>query len=499
MPEALSPETPASKPPRRGPSGFGGDVLKLASGTTVAQIITLGTAPILTRMFSPAAFGDLAIFTALSGVLIAVVCLRYEDAVILPKTEDEAAGLVSVAVMAAVAMSGFYATVCLLFAQPIQDALHWSSVRGWPWLVALSTFLGGITSTLVAWHSRKRRFGRVSWARVIGSAASSSYQLGAGALGQTTAAGLVNGAVSGYAVTAVVLGAQLGGDDRHQLLAGRRLRAMLGSAKRYRKFPLFSVWSSLLNSLSWQLPALLLGFYFGSAIVGFYALGFRILQLPMSLVGTAIGQVFFPRAARAKHEGQLAEVVRGVYAALLDFGLLPMAVIGVAAPDIFSAILGQQWNEAGVYAQILAPWTLVWFVSSPLLSLYNVLELQGLGLWMNALIFGSRLASLVIGGLAASARLAIALFSGSGVLVYGFVALVVMSRSGVKPGMVLPQTARKLLSVVPPCAVLLCLESLHVASWVTVLVGAAFVLAKWALLFLQYRAGRMGLPASAGH
>jgi len=53
--------------------------------------------------------------------------------------------------------------------------------------------------------------------------------------------------------------------------------------------------------------------------------------------------------------------------------------------------------------------------------------------------------------------------------------------------------------VVPPCAVLLCLESLHVASWVTVLVGAAFVLAKWALLFLQYRAGRMGLPASAGH
>jgi O-antigen/teichoic acid export membrane protein len=291
-----------------------------------------------------------------------------------------------------------------------------------------------------------------------------------------------------------MLGAQLNRDDARQLLRGQRITRMIAGAARYRKFPLLSTWSSVLNSVSWQLPALLLGFYFNSAVVGFYALGFRMLQLPMSLLGSSIAQVFFQRAAKAKHEGQLAEVVRGVYETLLDVGLLPMAVLGVAGPDIFSSVLGHQWHEAGVYAQILAAWTLVWFVSSPLHSLFSVLEIQGLGLWMDGLIFLSRLASLAVGGLVGSARLAIALFAATGVLVYGYVALVAMSRSGVEPSTVIPSTVRKLLGAVPPCAALLLLEYLGINAWVVVGAAAAVILAKWAILFSRYRSGNLRIP-----
>jgi lipopolysaccharide exporter len=498
MSEGQPAEARPLKPQRKKMAGFGGDVFRLASGTTLAQVIILASAPVLTRMYSPDAFGDLAIFTALTGVLTTVACLRYEEAILLPVRDDDAASLFGVAFVAGVVTGVIYAAVCVIFQQPIQSALHWSGVPGWPWLVPLATFLGGMTYALVCWHSRKRRFGRISWARVSGSATSASYQLAAGAMGHASPAGLVYGTVSGFAVTTAVLGAELDREDRRELAAGQRIRRLAANAVRYRKFPLFSTWSVLLNSLSWQLPALLLGFYFNSAVVGFYALGFRMLQLPMSLVGGSVSQVFFQRAAKARNEGQLAEIVRGVYYALLDFGLLPMAVLGVAAPQIFSLILGAQWHEAGVYAQILAAWMLVWFVSSPLLNLFSVLEIQGLGLLMNGVIFASRLASLVAGGLAGSARLAITLFAASGVLVYGSVAVVAMSRSGVKPATVLPQTARKLLGVVPACAVLLLLEFLHVNPWVTVGVGLAFILAKWALVFFRYRAGKMGLPGPEG-
>jgi lipopolysaccharide exporter len=498
VPKTQPPEPQPSESPGPKSAGFGRDVVRLASGTTVAQAITVASAPILTRIFSPADFGTAAIFTALSGVLVSVACLCYDQAILLPEHDEDAASLFGIACVASIATGTLFAALCSNFQEPIQRGLHWLGVPGWPWLVGVATFLGGMTAALGYWHSRKRRFGRISWARVSGSAASTSYQLGAGALGFATPAGLVNGLVSGSAVTAVMLGAELGRHDVRQLLSGQRVTRMFAGALRYRKFPLLSTWSLLLNSISWQLPTLVLGFYFNSAIVGFYALGFRMLQLPMSLVGGSIGQVLLQRAAKARHEGQLAEVVRGVYSTLLDIGLLPMAVLGVAAPDIFSSVLGSQWHEAGVYAQILAAWTLVWFVSSPLLGLFSVLEIQGLGLRLNGLIFGSRLAALAVGGYVGSARLAIALFAASGVLVYGYVGLVAMSRSGVEPATVLPETARKLLSVIPPCAALLLLGFLHLNPGVVAGLGFAFIVAGWALLFFRYRTDKMRPSGPAG-
>jgi lipopolysaccharide exporter len=333
---------------------------------------------------------------------------------------------------------------------------------------------------------------------VSGSFAVAAVQLGSGALGDATPAGLVHGSVAGSTATCVVLGAELGRHDRRRLLGGQRIGPMVASALRYRKFPLVSTWAVLLNSISWQLPALLLGYFFDSAVVGFYALGFRMLLAPMGLVGSAIGQVFFQRAARARHEGQLADVVQGVFDATLNIMLMPMAILGVAGPDIFSTILGPEWREAGVYAQILALWTLVWVVSTPLHDLFSVLELQGLGLWMDTLIFVSRFASLAVGGWLGSARLAVALFAATGIPVYGYMALVAMSRAGVDRGKILSRSARRFAGVVPACAALLLLEYLSVASWIVMACAAGFILTTWALLFARYRSGKLRPPQPAG-
>ncbi len=477
--------------------GFAGDVVKLAFGSSATLVLTVATAPILSRLFAPAALGAAAIFTALSWILVSIACLCYDSAILLPEDDDEAASIVGLASMAAGMAGILCATACVSFQGPILRALHWQGVPYWPWLLAQATFFGGMSSALGYWQSRKRRFGGLSLARFGGSAVNSSVQLSEGALGNHTAAPLVHGSVSGSAATVFVLGAQLGRHDARQLLGGQRIKRIVAGALRYRKFPLLATWSALLNSISWQLPALLLGFFFNSSVVGFYALGFRMLQLPMAMGGNSVAQVFFQRAAKAKHEGQLPEVVRGVYDALLEFGLLPMAILGVAGPDIFSSILGSRWHEAGVYAQILAPWTLVWFMSQPLLSLFSVLEVLGLGLWMDTLIFVTRFASLAVGGLLGSARLAIALFSATGVLVYGYAAVAVMSRAGVKGSSILPWTVRRVFGVIPVCVALLILELLGVNKWVVVGVAAAFILAEWTLLFRRYRTGKMRIPQPA--
>ena len=46
---------------------------------------------------------------------------------------------------------------------------------------------------------------------------------------------------------------------------------MLANLKRYRKFPLIDSWSSFINNLSWQLPSLMLLYFFSETVVGYYS------------------------------------------------------------------------------------------------------------------------------------------------------------------------------------------------------------------------------------
>jgi O-antigen/teichoic acid export membrane protein len=80
-------------------------------------------------------------------------------------------------------------------------------------------------------------------------------------------------------------------------------------------------------------------------------------------------------------------------------------------------VLGDPWEGAGRYAQVLAPWFAVWLVSSPLSGLLTVREWQGSALAFGAFEFTLRLGALLVGIQRNSPMLAIVLLSLSGILI----------------------------------------------------------------------------------
>src|SRR3954467_8588845 len=78
----------------RGP--FLKNVAVLASGTALAQVLTVLAYPILMRLFNPDEFGLFALFGALSQYSVAIASGRYELAMVLAKTEEEAANLMGI-------------------------------------------------------------------------------------------------------------------------------------------------------------------------------------------------------------------------------------------------------------------------------------------------------------------------------------------------------------------------------------------------------------------
>ena len=87
-------------------SPFASDILKLVSGTAFAQIITILASPILTRLYSPEAFGFLAIFISITSIIGVIACMRYELAIMLPKSDEKAANLLALCLLSVVAISG---------------------------------------------------------------------------------------------------------------------------------------------------------------------------------------------------------------------------------------------------------------------------------------------------------------------------------------------------------------------------------------------------------
>jgi O-antigen/teichoic acid export membrane protein len=164
----------------------------------------------------------------------------------------------------------------------------------------------------------------------------------------------------------------------------------------------------------------MLGYFFNTAVVGYYALGQKMLSLPMNVVGNSIAQVFFPRAADASREGNLNQLVMNTFDKLLNLGLVPILLISLVAPDLFSFIFGSKWLVAGQYVRWLSPWFLFVFITSPISTLYDVLGRQRDGLIFNTLLLISRVLVLWWGGKTGNDQFTIALFGITGTVFWIF-------------------------------------------------------------------------------
>lgn len=443
-------------------TSFASDVLTLVGGTTFAQIITIISVPILTRLYGPEEFGVWALYISITGIISVISCMRYDYSIMLPESDKDAVNLLGLSLLAALIISSLTLPVICYFKQPILNLLNSPQMSNYLWLVTPFVFVNGIFLALNNWNSRTKQFKRLSLARVFNSVSTTGTQMGYGLLGNSSTGGLIGGSVAGISVATIVLGGQIWRDDKNLIKENISWKKIWEGFRRYQKFPLIDSWSALMNTISWQLPSFLLAAFFSPAIVGFYSLGFRLLQLPMNFIGSSISQVFFQRASIAKSDGTLESLVENVFRSLVVIGMFPILILTIVGSDVFTIIFGEAWAEAGVYAQILSIWTFVWFISSPLSSIYVVMEKQQFGFQYNFFNLATRLISLSIGGLLGSVRIALVLFSVSGILVYGYLCLKMMFYSGVKTSKALKIIYSNFLLFIPAGIILIVLKMIEV-------------------------------------
>jgi O-antigen/teichoic acid export membrane protein len=342
----------------------------LVSGTAIAHGITALALPISTRLYTPADFAAASVFSSLVGTLVVASCLRFEMAIPLPEDDEEAVNLLALSTAAVVATSILTALVLMVLPYSALALLGQPGLLPHLWLLPVALLVGGLYLTLQMWFVRRKSFGPIARSRIAQSASAAGGQLGLGVLGYAPL-GLLVGQMLNYGAGAATLGAGLLLKER-ALLSRIRLIGMMRAATTHQRFPRYSVWEALANSAAIHLPVLLIAALAAGPEAGFLALAIFLLQAPMALLGTAVGQVYLSGAPEALREGRLDVFTEGMIGRLILIATGPILFAAVVSPALFGLVFGQEWERSGVLVAWMAPWFLMQFLSSPISTVLHV-------------------------------------------------------------------------------------------------------------------------------
>lgn len=461
-------------------SSFLSDVLKLIGGATLAQVVAILASPIITRLYSPDTFGQYAVISSIICILGVIVCLRYEFAIMLPKADKEAANILSLSLISAAFVSALIIPIILLFKQPILNILNIESLGPYLWIIPPYLLSIGIFSSLNWWNSRFRHFASLSIAGMANLILVTIIQLGAGLTGHNHAGSLIAAGFFGSLIATLFLGIQT--LQKYGLMLKDSINSldMVYLSRRYKRFPLFDTWAALLNIISLQFPIFLLSALFSASDVGYYALAMVVLQLPINLIGSATSQVFFQRAANAKFDGKLSNIVEDIFFRLAVIGTFPFLLLALTGKEIFIVAFGAQWSEAGVYAQILAIWIYFVFLISPISTVFTVLEKQRLFLLFTIILFGTRALALIVGGTSGDIRIALMLFSAVGAIDYAGMGLWIFDKVGATKSKILKNS----IGLIGYC--IFAFGLIAIAKWMLFLSSPTIIILDTILLILYY-------------
>lgn len=342
------------------------------TGTTIAQAIPIAISPILTRIYTPDDFGMFALYISIASIIAAIATGRYELAIMLPRKDENAANLVVLSIGIALIVSLVSFIIVFLFNERITNFLGNREISNWLYFIPMTVLLTGIYQSFNYWSNRKKRFRRLAINRITRSSVTSTVNIGMGFGG--LGGGLILGNVVGLGIATGTLGRKVWHEIAKFTGQINKIK-MLVLMRKYRKMPMLNVPNALVDSFRVFGINILIVKMFSSTILGQFSLGWRMVQSPMLIIGGSLSQVFFERISKVKKSdlNAIAKLFL-LKASLVGFPIF--TIIFIFAPDIFSFVFGQNWILAGQVASIISPWLFLNFLTSPLSTIFIVLNKQ---------------------------------------------------------------------------------------------------------------------------
>lgn len=353
--------------------------IKLAGATTITQIIAIGTAPILYRIYDKENYGTLGLYMAIANVLGVFSTLQYTQTILIEKDNRNAVLAVWMNRYINAFFSFLVLVLLLILYRPLTAWANNPAINNWLWFLPVSIFFSGQNELYRVWAVRNKEFNILSLNSVLTGLLVPAVSITLG-LWIRSEAGLFAGLLVSQFVPAVILFFSL--QKKYSFKIGYSFQDLKMLAVKHRNFPRFGLGSEFVNRLTNQLPVFFLNTYAGSAMVGVYNLCTRMLVLPIQLVGSAISTVYQQRATEDFHKtGTCIRIFRKTALTLSMVSFLPLLVIFSFGPQLFSFVFGTPWREAGEFARIFVVMFTAQLIVSPLTYIFIIRNRLSIDFW----------------------------------------------------------------------------------------------------------------------
>ncbi|CAH6784681.1 conserved membrane hypothetical protein [Vibrio chagasii] len=373
------------------------NALKLMSGSIVAQLISVLTIPIITRIFGAEDFGLFSIVLSIATILATIYLVGMHLAILIPKSEIEAVAIVRFILLIGITLSLVSLFIIFIFYDNILEIisinLDYVTLISIP-LLAFSLMLGTLISF---WGVRVKEYSLTSKSKVIESVAERGGSILLGVCGYTSSWTLI--LFKGLAVFfATLYFLMFSRTKSNSIQVAIKEWPFKKVCVKYKNYLLFNTPSSILTTFSLQIPLILIGLCFGPVYAGFFAMANRLLNIPGQTLGASISKLVTQDLSECwLRDKELAtQRTRTIYTAMLQLLLYPFILLAITGDKVTLIFLGAGWLETGGVVQILTVLALTNLLVQCFGGIFDITEQQNQRLMYHIINTIIRILSIII-------------------------------------------------------------------------------------------------------
>lgn len=337
----------------------------LVSGTGIAQLFPIISAPIVARLYDPQHFGTYALFTSLVTLLTGLSFLEYNNILIVADSDAKAKDGIILSILVTFSINLLVFLFIVLLPQTLLALFFGKDILPFLWVIPITVFFNTLNLLFYTWFLRKENYRLLSKNKIILSLFGVVFQIGIGLLYIGTSGFIIANLLSIlFSLILLIYNFRV---TELFLLKSFNWNSIQSLAFEYRRFSLVSVWGNVINIITLQMPQFILNKFFGSSVLGQYSLAQNMISYPLGFVSNSIQDVFKQSASKEEIENKnCKKAYIGTLKITSFFATILLIACLTFIPSLFVFVFGSKWADSGIYVKVLASLFVIRFVVAPL-------------------------------------------------------------------------------------------------------------------------------------
>jgi len=342
----------------------------LVFGSSASFIINAISLYFFSKLYSKEQFGVYALFVSFITLGAILSAFRLNDVIVLQKTKKEAAYISYVCTK----ITLYFSILILIFTTSfgfLSISFFSANYKIW-FYISGALYCLSIIGIFLAWNNKIKRYKVISVYRLIQAINLAVFGILFGFFN------IELGLILAYTISVVISSIYLWVKFKSSIKIVELKKITVYGIKlillKNRDIVNYSFGLSFFTTALKTLPNFILNSFYGSGIVGVYDMSLKILNIPINLISTNIGELYYQKGSvfHTKYKLKFKKLtVNSIMILFLVaiFSYLPFILYG---EELFSIFLGNKWAIAGVFSEVMSLWYIILFTTSPMAYIFYI-------------------------------------------------------------------------------------------------------------------------------